>query len=433
MLKKSYPIQTVTLEKIVGGGQAMATLDDGRKLFCWGGLPDELVKVQITKSKSKLAEGLVVEVLEPSKERVEPVDKESYISTSPWQIMDFNAEIKYKKQLIKDAFELHKIVLKNDIELYSDDNQFSYRNKMEFSWYWNKETDQLDLAFFKRGSKGKIPVEDSAIAKNIINIKAAQIRDLLRQKSVSGFMLKTLLIRCDSDDNVVAQLYIKDLDFPKFSDPEIKSLDLQGFEIIFSNPQSPASVITKKLQTLGNNKLTDRILGVDFSYTADSFFQINLPVYEQALKDMRRFVDIKKPTVDLYSGVGTIGLTIGGDGVTLVEVNESAVNEMKNNIKSNNAKAVLSSTEKVLGYITKNANIIVDPPRAGLHSDVIDKILKELPSRIIYLSCNPTTQARDFSLLSQNYKIIFHKGYNFFPKTPHIENLIVLELTDKIN
>lgn len=433
MLKKSYPIQTVTLEKIVGGGQAMATLDDGRKLFCWGGLPDELVKVQITKSKSKLAEGLVVEVLEPSKERVEPVDKESYISTSPWQIMDFNAEIKYKKQLIKDAFELHKIVLKNDIELYSDDNQFSYRNKMEFSWYWNKETDQLDLAFFKRGSKGKIPVEDSAIAKNIINIKAAQIRDLLRQKSVSGFMLKTLLIRCDSDDNVVAQLYIKDLDFPKFSDSEIKSLDLQGFEIIFSNPQSPASVITKKLQTLGNNKLTDRILGVDFSYTADSFFQINLPVYEQALKDMRRFVDIKKPTVDLYSGVGTIGLTIGGDGVTLVEVNESAVNEMKNNIKSNNAKAVLSSTEKVLGYITKNANIIVDPPRAGLHSDVIDKILKELPSRIIYLSCNPTTQARDFSLLSQNYKIIFHKGYNFFPKTPHIENLIVLELTDKIN
>ncbi len=433
MLKKSYPIQTVTLEKIVGGGQAMTTLDDGRKLFCWGGLPDELVKVQITKSKSKLAEGLVVEVLEPSKERVEPVDKESYISTSPWQIMDFNAEIKYKKQLIKDAFELHKIVLKNDIELYSDDNQFSYRNKMEFSWYWNKETDQLDLAFFKRGSKGKIPVEDSAIAKNIINIKAAQIRDLLRQKSVSGFMLKTLLIRCDSDDNVVAQLYIKDLDFPKFSDSEIKSLDLQGFEIIFSNPQSPASVITKKLQTLGNNKLTDRILGADFSYTADSFFQINLPVYEQALKDMRRFVDIKKPTVDLYSGVGTIGLTIGGDGVTLVEVNESAVNEMKNNIKSNNAKAVLSSTEKVLGYITKNANIIVDPPRAGLHSDVIDKILKELPSRIIYLSCNPTTQARDFSLLSQNYKIIFHKGYNFFPKTPHIENLIVLELTDKIN
>jgi len=433
VLKKSYPIQTVTLEKIVGGGQAMATLDDGRKLFCWGGLPDELVKVQITKSKSKLAEGLVVEVLEPSKERVEPVDKESYISTSPWQIMDFNAEIKYKKQLIKDAFELHKIVLKNDIELYSDDNQFNYRNKMEFSWYWNKETDQLDLAFFKRGSKGKIPVEDSAIAKNIINIKAAQIRDLLRQKSVSGFMLKTLLIRCDSDDNVVAQLYIKDLDFPKFSDSEIKSLDLQGFEIIFSNPQSPASVITKKLQTLGNNKLTDRILGVDFSYTADSFFQINLPVYEQALKDMRRFVDIKKPTVDLYSGVGTIGLTIGGDGVTLVEVNESAVNEMKNNIKSNNAKAVLSSTEKVLGYITKNANIIVDPPRAGLHSDVIDKILKELPSRIIYLSCNPTTQARDFSLLSQNYKIIFHKGYNFFPKTPHIENLIVLELTDKIN
>ena len=95
--------------------------------------------------------------------------------------------------------------------------------------------------------------------------------------------------------------------------------------------------------------------------------------------------------------------------------------------RENNAKAVLAASEQALDYINPDNLIIVDPPRAGLHADVINRLLEQLPPRIVYLSCNPVTQARDVALLSENYRIVHHRGYNFFPRTPHIENLVVLD------
>ena len=147
---------------------------------------------------------------------------------------------------------------------------------------------------------------------------------------------------------------------------------------------------------------------------------------------MKKWIDYseKMPTLDLYSGVGTIGLTIGGDDITLVEINEHAVAEMQRNItKLNraNAKAILAPSEKSLEYITGEQIVIVDPPRAGLHADVVRRLLETTPPRIIYLSCNPVTQARDVALLQQSYRIVHHRGYNFFPRTPHIEHLVVLD------
>src|SRR5680860_1709751 len=433
MSKKNLPIVTVKLDKIVGGGQTLGTMEDGCKIFVWGGLPGETVNVQLTKKKSKFAEGIVVKVTEPSIERIQPRDEETYLSTSPWQIMDFESEQHYKAELIKEAFELHNIVLPEPIEVYSDDKQYEYRNKIEFSWWWDKTTEQLDLAFFRRGTHGKIPVESSSLANPNINRAAIAVRDMLRdKKDIKAYDLKTLLIRCDKNGNVVVQFYVKNPDFELFSDAQIKKLKINGFELIFSNPKSPASIITKRLQSWGTTNLTDTILDFPFTYAVEGFFQINIPVYEQALKDMNQWVITNKPTVDLYSGVGTIGLTIGGENVTMVEINEHAVFEMKRNIKALDrekaVRAILAPSENVLENITGDSVIIVDPPRAGLHEDVTKKLLESKPERIIYLSCNPVTQARDVSLLSEKYNIIWHRGYNFFPRTPHIENLVIIDV-----
>src|SRR5690606_28455797 len=109
-MKKHEPVE-VRLDKIVGGGQALGTMPDGRKLFAWGGLPGELVRVQITKKKSSYLEGIVTEVIEPSPERSEPLDADSYLSTSPWQIMTFSAEQHYKVELVHEAFKLHQLTL----------------------------------------------------------------------------------------------------------------------------------------------------------------------------------------------------------------------------------------------------------------------------------------------------------------------------------
>jgi 23S rRNA (uracil1939-C5)-methyltransferase len=400
-----FPVVRTTLDRIVGGGQSLGEHPDGRKLFVWGGLPGEVVDVQIIKKRSKLAEGRVVEVITSSHERVEPKDPQSYLSTSPWQIMATESELHYKAALIEEAFELHDIVLPEAIEVCGDNRRYNYRNKVEFSFYWDTDASQLELAFFIRGSKGKVAVDGTSLAQEPINVLARAIRDVLRTKSIEARSLKTLLIRCDVAGNCTWQLYVKDIDIEYISQPEAKLLQAQGGEIIYSDPKSPASRITERLATYGNTVLTDSILGIEFNYATEGFFQVNIPLYEMALRDMQKWLH-PGPVLDMYSGVGTIGLTIGGTDLTLVELDPYAA----------------------LEHISPHATIILDPPRAGLHPDVIHRLVEQKPSRIIYLSCNPVTQARDVALLAEAYGIRAHTGYNFFPATPHIEHLVVLDL-----
>lgn len=461
-MKKPFT-EEITLDKIVGGGQALGVIADGRKAFVWGGLPGEKVSATFHKQKKNYVDGIVDEVITPSKERVEPKDPGSYLSTSPWQIMNFDAEQHYKAALIEEAFELHDIVLPGAIEVYSDEKIYEYRNKVEFSFWWDNEREELDLAFFKRGSQGKVPVEGTSLSLPQINDVALKIRDILRTKDLEARSLKTLMIRCDQQGNCVFQLYVKDKDVQPLSDADFEASGAQGGEVIYSDHRSPASVITKRLKSWGDTVLTDTVLGIPFRYACEGFFQGNIPVYEQALKDMKVWLEdgtsfgedsafpsesdktdnqlasdaseqkegASRPNkvVDMYSGVGSIGFTIGGDNLTLVEINKAAVDEMKKNRYALGKKATIieTSSEAAVEYITRDALIILDPPRAGLHGDVIDRLLEVAPQRIIYLSCNPVTQARDVKYLAEKYGIRHHRGYNFFPRTPHIEHLVILD------
>ena len=432
MSKKPLPLIHVTLDRIIGGGQSIGTLESGKKALLWGGLPGETVTAQVTRKKSSFVEGYVTEVKKASPERIEPRDPGSYLSTSPWQIMKFEAESHYKSALIEEAFELHDIVLPAPITVWSDGVEYGYRNKVEFSFWYDTERETLDLAFFRRGSHGKITIEDTSLASDAINTGGKRVLEALRQLKIDGRNLKTLLIRSNRAGQTAWQLYVKNEDFD--AEAFLNTVDLTDAtcaEVIYSNPKSPASVITTRLGAKGGESLSDTILDVPFTYATEGFFQINLPVYEQALRDMSEWLEDKNaPVIDLYSGVGTIGLTIGGDNVTLVEINEHAVREMEQNIEKldrTGAKAVLAASENALDHISSDATIIVDPPRAGLHADVVAKLLEAAPERIIYLSCNPVTQARDVALLAEKYGIRHHQGYNFFPRTPHIEHLVVLD------
>lgn len=430
--KKPLPIVTARFDKIIGGGQALSTLPSGQKIFAWNALPGEIVDVQLTKKKPSYVEGVGVDVKNLSESRIEPRDQDSFLSTSPWQIMDFDAEQHYKSALIEEAFELHNIVLPEAIETYTDGREFEYRNKIEFSFWFDTDTEKLSLAFFRRGSHGKISVDGTSLAMPVINETAHTVVEALNEMGASGRDLKTLMIRANRNSKVAWQLYVKNEDFDIIQLAKLLGDKMKQGEVIYSNPKSPASVITKTLTEHTPAPLSDEILGVPFNYATEGFFQINLPVYEQALRDMKQFIPDDKPAVDLYSGVGSIGLTIGGNDVTLVEINEAAVREMRRNItelgREDSARAVLAASEDALEHISKDSTIIVDPPRAGLHDKVVEKLLEEKPPRIVYLSCNPVTQARDVMKLAEAYGVRWHKGYNFFPRTPHIEHLVVLDL-----
>lgn len=441
-------IVTVEIEKIIYGGQGLATLEDGKKLFVWGALPGETVNVRVTKSKKSWAEGIAEEIVKPSAKRAEPRDPESYLSTSPWQILDYTYENELKKELITDQFTQHGIKLQLH-DFTAPEEPFAYRNKVESSFWWSKspatkdteelsaapegsaqdDDGELNLAFFKRGTHTKQPVEGTSLAHPSINAAAIRIRDYLRAQNVEARKLKTLLIRCDQSGRVIAELYVKEKSFElKTSHTE---LGLEGFHIHFSTPKSPASVKTKTLHTSGASQLTDTIAGKPYTYAVDGFFQVTIPVYEAALLVMKQFVDHAKPLLDMYSGVGSIGLGLAEkeQALTLVEIDERCVNEAKRNAQAikPDTSIIFASSEHALEHITGEETVIVDPPRAGLHQNVVERLLEVTPETIIYLSCNPATQARDIALLSEKYAITYAHGFNFFPRTPHIENLVVLK------
>ncbi|MBP7807192.1 class I SAM-dependent RNA methyltransferase [Candidatus Saccharibacteria bacterium] len=417
---KTPTIHEVTIEKLVHGGQGLGVLPDGRKVFVWNALPGEKLTVQVTKSRKDYAEGIAIDVLDASDERIEPVD-EAYMSTSPWQIMNFAAENTHKASILEETFAREKLTMPK-LTFESAGSELHYRNKMEYS-FW-ADDDGLHLALFNRGTHGKRIVTGSSIARPEVDETAVNICKALNDAKIRGSQLKTVIVRCNQAGETVAALYVKDKAFPKIAALEALA---KGVGVCYSTPKSPASVLTKKLYQYGDVSLQDEVLSTAIRYDVNSFFQVNLPVFDMAVKRIKQLTDGAKQKIDMYSGVGTIGIPIG-DTFALVELDPHNVVMAKQNVGDLSIEVVQASSEQALEYVTSDATIIVDPPRAGLHAKLIDKLLAQKPKLLVYLSCNPVTQARDIAALQDTYEVTEFAGYNFFPRTPHIESLVALQL-----
>ena len=412
---------TVEIEKLVHGGQGLGILADGKKVFVWNTLPGETVKAELLKAKKGYAEAIAHEIVTASPDRIEPLEPASYLATSPWQIMTFEAENRYKKEILAEAFEREKVTLPA-FEFVAGGKQIGYRSKMEFG-LWGDE-DGISLAHFVRGSHGKTKVNGSVLASDALNAAAAALMAEINTYKMRAGDIKALMLRSDQKGNVVAALFVKRKDFRRLKKPE----NIQGLVVYYSNPKSPASVPTELLYATGERTLVDTVLDVSLKYDILSFFQVNLPVFEKAVEQIDFFTLDGPEKIDLYSGVGSIGIALG-DTKTLVELDAANVEMTKQNVGNKPIEVVQASAEKSLDYITAEHTIIVDPPRAGLHAKVTARLIEVKPPIIAYLSCNPSTQARDVKLLTDaGYKLTDFEGYNFFPRTPHIESLAVLKL-----
>lgn len=413
-------MEEVTVTKLVHGGQGLAELPDGRKVFVWNALPGETVRVRIIKKKRSYAEAIAEEVVTAAPEREQPRE-ENYLATSPWQMMSYAAENAHKGDIVRELFAHEKVDVPEFGEVVHDDRQWQYRNKMEYS-FWGDD-DGLHLALHRRGSHGKQIVQGSELALPALDAGARAVLTELQKLHPRAGDLKTIIVRVSQNGDVVAALYTKLDSFTKISLPD----GVKGIRVYHSNPKSPASVATKLLYELGDAMLQDELLGKPFHYDVDSFFQVNLPIYEKALGRIREHC--AADPVDMYSGVGSIGLSVAKQKVQLVELDPAtaAMGRVNAEAAGVEAEVIEASTEKALEYIVGDKPVIFDPPRAGLHLKVVERCLEVLPPQIIYLSCNPATQARDLALLQEKYVIEFFEVYNFFPRTPHIEALAVLK------
>ena len=409
----------VHVDKVIPGGQALGTLEDGRKIFFWNALPGEYVsEYEIVKKKSHYYEAIATKIKNPSEFRTNPKDP-CFLSTSPWQIIDWEYENQLKTELVVEIFREHQIDITKP-QISTDNTPYYYRNKMEYALYWNNKTELIELAFHLRGSHRKIPINTSSIERPEMFAAAQRIINDLNSRHEEARKYQSILLRCNQNGEVSGGLY-----------------ENHKPHLVFKN-------------------LTDDILGQTYSYSPNGFFQINLPVYELALKEIKKHISTDN-VLDLYAGVGTIGLSVARDKhLVLVENNKAAYTEMCKNCaegvfeggsepgkarssaktpvatgvldapRKNFPQAILANSEDALGFIVSNQTVVLDPPRAGCDAKLIDKLLKTTPQKIIYLSCNPATQARDVKMLLDKYKIEEIKTFNFFPRTPHIENLVIL-------
>jgi 23S rRNA (uracil1939-C5)-methyltransferase len=258
-----------------------------------------------------------------------------------------------------------------------------------------------------------------------LDIAANGVLKSLQKLDVRASELKTIIVRCSQDGNVAASLFVKPERFERINVPA----GLQGLRVYHSNPKSPASVPTKLLYELGDCELTDNILGKTFRYDVNSFFQGNVPVYERALSAIQQAVQ-GDDIIDMYAGVGSIGLSIAHKSVELVELDAASAAMARKNLAASGLKGEVTEadTANAIQSIVSDKTVIFDPPRAGLHAKVTARVLEVLPPQVIYLSCNPATHARDLRLLQEKYDMTQFETYNFFPRTPHIETLAVLQL-----
>jgi len=407
------------IEKLVFGGKALAR-QDGKVYFVNGALPGESVEVEITKDGKNFADARTVKILKPSKFRVEPKE-DHYRSCSPWQILDFAEENKIKKQIVVETFQRFAKIDLPDFLIVSDDRDYHYRNKIEFNFI--TENNQLEYGIFESGSNDLQIIDGCELASVEINKSAESFLIFLNKTSIPKNIFKKIIFRSNSEGQVLAAVFVKEkTGLEKFKLPSC----LSG--VVFYQDDG---IETKKIFNVGLNALTEDINNTILKFGVNSFFQINTPIFQNALNDIAEFLTTKDVVLDFYSGVGAVALSLADKfkSAQLVEINAEAVEFARENIDKNslnNCQMEKSSAEVAKKFIDNKKVLLVDPPRIGLDKELIVKILKELPPKIIYLSCDQATQARDFNLLKEHYEISFFRAYNFFPHTPHVESLLVL-------
>lgn len=417
----------VKIDKLVVGGQGLGYYND-KPIFVWNVLPGEVVEVEVTKHRKGIYEGVATKILTAHQQRIDSIE-DHYLSCSPWQIMDYNLENKLKVDLVKQSM---KILIDNNFltepDYYFLDKRFGYRNKMEYSWL--VENGLAKLAFSRRDQHSLINCQGCQLSDSILLETALSIERWLQTGVQTRRFLKSLIVRSNGVDQTLAGLFVKDR--ASFINAKIDLDILKGWKIFYSNFRSPASVIDDVLYNQGQDHITTVINNKQFSFGLMSFMQVNLPVFELALTEIKKWVD-NDEVLDLFSGVGAIGINLADHAktVNLVEINQEAGYFAQKNIELNNLTGKVSNqccpAEKALDLIKSNQVVVVDPPRAGLSEKLIDVLLEQTPKRIIYLSCNPATQARDLGRLMLKYRTRNWGVYNFFPATPHIESLIVLD------
>lgn len=463
-IKKNIFVENAPIVDISSEGKSVAKVD-GMVIFVDGGVPGDVADVMITRKKNNYAEGHVVELKTKSPNRTEPkCEHFGHCGGCKWQHMNYDTQLQFKHKTVSDALtRIGHLDISTMKPIHGNKENYFYRNKLEFSfsdrkWLTNdeiksgKEIDNRNaLGFHIPKMFDKIlDIKNCYLQEEPSNSIRNEIRDFAIKNGLSFFavrdkvgLLRTLMIRTTSNGEIMVLIQFFE------NQPENIELMLNHLKTKFPQITSLQYVINQKgndtLQDLeiitfyGRDHIFEEMEGLKFKISAKSFYQTNSPQAYELYKITRDLCGLTGNEVvyDLYTGTGTIANFVAKQAkqVIGVEYIEDAVVDARNNSEFNGIANTLfyaGDMKDVLNtdFVTKHGKpdvIITDPPRAGMHEDVISVILNAAPKRIVYVSCNPATQARDLAMMVGHYEIKAIQPVDMFPQTAHVENVVLLE------
>lgn len=364
-------------------------------------IPGDVLEIEITKEKRNYNEGKIVKIIKPSKNRiVPPCPYFGVCGGCAYQMLDYEKSILEKQNNVMNYFKKNGLLIKPNI--IRNDTPYNYRNKITLKIV-NKK-----IGYFKNNSHDIVEINDCLLANNKIN-------EVIKLLSSLSIINGEVIIRCNYKEEVFIVINTYDnVDISK-----IKNIkDLKG-------------IVLNNKTIYENNYFIEEVNDIKYNVAYDAFFQVNRLVCGKMFKIAQDFVNINDIVLDLYSGVGTLGLSAAKKAkkVVGVEINKNAVDNANSNAKLNNltnAKFIYSDAGDIKNLDINFNKLIVDPPRAGLSQDTIDFINKRLPEEIMYISCDYHTQARDLKLLD-DYEITNSYVCDLFSYTYHVECICILK------
>lgn len=465
--KKELPLlEKVRIADVAAEGKAIAKVND-LVIFVPYVVPGDIVDLQIKRKKNKYAEAEAVKFHELSPVRAVPFCQHYGVCGGcKWQVLPYEEQIKYKQKQVEDNLKrIGKIELPEISPILGSEKTTFYRNKLEFTfsnkrWLTSEEVrqdvtyDQMNaVGFHIPGAFDKVlAIEKCWLQDDISNRIRNAIRDYAYEHDYSFInlrtqegMLRNMVVRTSSTGELMVilickiteeqemQLFMQLLEFVARSFPEITSL------LYIINNKCNDTINDLDVHVFkGNDHIFEEMEGLRFKVGPKSFYQTNSEQAYNLYKIAREFAGLtgNELVYDLYTGTGTIANFVSRQArqVIGIEYVPEAIEDAKVNAEINGITNTLFYagdmkdilTQEFINQHGRPDVIITDPPRAGMHQDVIDVILFAQPERIVYVSCNPATQARDLQLLDPKYKVTAVQPVDMFPHTHHVENVVLL-------
>ena len=438
-------IVEIKIEKIVYGGEGLGYYNGEFAMFVPMSVPGDILKVEIISLKKSYGRALIKEIITPGAERIKDLNHITFedFQGCDFGMLDYTAQLKYKKEMVEDV--VRRIGKNSDVlieDTLESPIEKNYRNKVIEPFSFNGK--EIITGFFKRKSHDVFQVEDNMLnsvlgnkiiteLKNILNINKITVYD---EKKHSG-ILRHVMVRTNSFNEAMLVLIIND----KKVTEKIKSIlkevmdkfkEITSVYVSLNDRKTNVALGHKNLLIFGEKTIKEDIDNIHFNISPTSFFQINLDqtkrLYSLAIS-MFENIENKK-IADAYAGTGTIGMILSKKAkkVYSIEIVESAVKDGIQTAKENNIENVqfiCGDVNKELGKLIKAEkvdSIILDPPRKGIDEESLINISKVGIEEIVYISCNPSTFARDIEILErEGYKLVRVKPVDMFPQTSHIE------------